>query len=297
MNQEISPADPDAILAAWRALVQAGTHLHQPQVAARLGIPEACLAASRCGEAATRLEGDVAAILGEAAGLGKVLIAVPHHAGVAIAIAKAPASELRDGHLTLRGDGVRFRLRVADVDSLYTLIDPKGPHGRERHLQLFDAQGHGIGKLLVLYKSQESGLRALGERWKAKDQTRQWGPIDRAPRPVMADTPPVGLASAQPPEAWLSRRYAQGVPLRFRFQRASTELEVICTPTRLRVDERRVLHVQHPAFRLHARLSAWGDTFAWGEGVAGFGRDSWIGCQALLGGRPPGGLAEQGGNP
>lgn len=285
--------DPDAIFAAWQAIAQSGEHIHQPQVAARLGVPEACLTASRCGEAATRLAGDAAAILRDATSLGKVLIAVPHHAGVAIAIAKNLQCEQHEGWLTLTsgsenaGEYVHFRLRLEAVDSLYTLIDPDGPHGRERHLQLFDTQGNGICKLLVLYKSQESGLKALAKRWQAADQGRQWQPTGSPLQTALTDTPPLGRALEQPPGEWLAARHAQQAPLRFCFQRPSTALEVICTPKRLHTDERNVLHVQHPCFKLHARLNAWSETLAWDNGVASLGRDSWIGCQAFSGRHSP----------
>ncbi|MCC5857159.1 MAG: hypothetical protein JJT90_03320 [Ectothiorhodospiraceae bacterium] len=276
-------SDPDAILAAWRTLAASAEHLHQPQVSARLGVPEASLVAARCGDGATRLSGPVREILVDAAGLGKLLIAVPHHAGVALAIAKDLHCQCKGDWLELSAAEVGFRVRMAAVDSLYTLIDPMGPHGRERHLQLYDAEGNGICKLLVLYKRHEAGLRALAERWRARDQQRIWRPTGAShgrekPRPRFHGP----LSTPAPrPDAALERWQGQRVPIHFRFRRPDLALDVTCRPKRLRTDDRHVLHVQHPAFKMHLRLAAWGESGAWGDGVCSGTDSSWVGFRPV----------------
>ena len=93
--------DPDALLAAWRTLAEQHHHLHQPQAAAMLGVPEACLVAALCGQSATRLSGRPDDILSAIAPLGKQIIAVSHHAGVLIGIAKPLRFERRGKHVVL----------------------------------------------------------------------------------------------------------------------------------------------------------------------------------------------------
>jgi|GEM_PF-5781348 len=163
-------SDPQALMAAWAGLLQKHEHLHQPQAAAMLDVPEACLVAAQLGKAATRLEGDPAEILSAISGFGKLLIAVPHHAGVLIGIAR-PVRFSLDGKRFVLTDGFTTLSVAADsIDQMYTVIEHDGMHGRERHLQVFDAHGDGLFKLLVLYKRNEADLIRLSEKYRAKEQ-------------------------------------------------------------------------------------------------------------------------------
>ncbi|RFA27979.1 hypothetical protein CAI21_13760 [Alkalilimnicola ehrlichii] len=277
----VSRHNPEAILATWRALAAATPHLHQPQAAAAMRLPEACLAASRCGKAATRLAGERDAILASMTALGKILIAVPHHAGVAIAIAAELSHDIKDGWLTLTAEKVQLRLALSAIDSLYAVIDPQGPHGRERHLQLFDAEGNGICKLLVLYKRYERELVALAERYRSPYQSRVWQPSTPAYRPP-AVSYPGDTPAAQGAIECLTRWHKAALPVRFRAQRPNVGLDVVCAPTRVNHDSSSgVLHAHHPTFKLHTRLAAWRSPLVWDSGICSQADNSWFGCKPV----------------
>ena len=54
---------PDQILDGWRNLVRTHDHLHLPQIAIHLGVPEAALVAARIGTGAVRLVPDLVRVL------------------------------------------------------------------------------------------------------------------------------------------------------------------------------------------------------------------------------------------
>jgi hypothetical protein len=68
-------AHPDALRLAWADLVAGNAHLHGPEVAQRLGVPEAAMLAARIGHGATELVPDLAALLRPCGQWGKLLLA------------------------------------------------------------------------------------------------------------------------------------------------------------------------------------------------------------------------------
>lgn len=78
-------SNPDALRVAWADLVAQHPHLHGPEVALRLGVPEAAMIAARIGHGAVELVPDLSAVL--ACGRAPVMrvglqgrgLAVRHH--------------------------------------------------------------------------------------------------------------------------------------------------------------------------------------------------------------------------
>ncbi|MFZ4071772.1 MAG: ChuX/HutX family heme-like substrate-binding protein [Caulobacterales bacterium] len=152
--------NPDALLAAWRDLMAKHHHLHNPQAAMILGVPEAALIAARVGDGAMALQPDVGALLATASQWRRVLIAVRSAAGVWLGFDHIDGFEARDW-ITLQGQSfITAKLRADAVAHAFWFEDEDDMHGRTQSLQLFDAAGRDVAKVLILHKSAAEEARA-----------------------------------------------------------------------------------------------------------------------------------------
>jgi len=256
-NPLILQSDPQSLMAAWASLLDKHDHLHQPQAAAMLGVPEACLVAAQLGKAATRLEGDPAEILEMISGFGKLLIAVPHHAGVLIGIAR-PVSFAREGDRLVLTDGFTTLSVQSDaIEQMYTVIEHDGMHGRERHLQVFDAHGDGLFKLLVLYKRNETDLLKLTGQYRATQQPKVLQllpqPSSQTPRP---STRPCTSGEEGVSLDVMSRALKQhgicGGLLALESRQAHVTLRVEVDAPKIYGVEENMLHMSHALMKFHS---------------------------------------------
>ncbi len=248
--------DPDSLLIEWQRLRQHHEHLHQPQAAAMLAVPEAQLVAAQVGHGATQLHGDPADILSAVAGLGKLLIAAPHHAGVLMGIARPVCYSQQAGNIILFDAHSRLEVAIGSIASLYVLLEEHGPHGRQRHLQVFNAQGHALFKLLILYKRHSADLHALATRFRAPQQTRNPQFL-----PTASGMPPINTADASVVDklvahlqCWVTDKRA----LQIRCHTPDTELCVKACQPRIYGMADGFVHFRHPNMKLHARLAQMG---------------------------------------
>jgi hypothetical protein len=145
-------AHPDALRLAWAELVAGNAHLHGPEVAQRLGVPEAAMLAARIGHGATELVPDLAALLRPCGQWGKLLLAARNRLGVALMV-------MDDPQVTVDGDAVTLRtpqhLGQVGVQGAHRcfLFEERDHHGHTLSLNWFDAEGHVIGRLFLMSKS------------------------------------------------------------------------------------------------------------------------------------------------
>lgn len=144
--------DPAALRQAWADLVAGHPHLHGPEVAARLGVPEAAMLAARVGHGAVELKPDLLGLLASCSHWGKVLLAARNRLGVALLIMDDPRFESSNGHITLQ---TRYHLAVLATQGVQRcyLFEERDHHGHTFSLNWFDAQGHVIGRLFLMSKS------------------------------------------------------------------------------------------------------------------------------------------------
>lgn len=194
--------DPDALRRAWADLLTQHHHLHGPEAAALLGVPEAALLAARIGFGATALAPDLAPLLASAGQWGKVLLAARNQLGVALFIMDDPEVTVTPQEVALQTDLHQARVALEGVDRCY-LFEERDGHGHTFSLNWFDAYGQVIGRLFLMSKSgRELALPGLQARALAR-QERVWAPGQQplpdvkvwadssahAEHPLMADGP------------------------------------------------------------------------------------------------------------
>ncbi|MCE2914961.1 MAG: ChuX/HutX family heme-like substrate-binding protein [Rubrivivax sp.] len=174
-------ADPQRLYARWRALLAEHHHLHGPEAAALLGVPEAALLASATGRGNQPLAGPLADILAPVAGWGRVLLAARNGLGVHLNVLAQARLGCSGTDLVLQGQHHELRLAsrgIARID----LFEEHDGHGHTLSLNWFDAEGHAIGRLFLMSKDgRELALEHLRAYAQARP-TDQWSPgVTEAP--------------------------------------------------------------------------------------------------------------------
>lgn len=176
--------NPAALRQAWANLLVQNHHLHGPEVAARLGVPEAAMLAARIGHGALELVPDLAALLAPCGQWGKVLLAARNRLGVALMVMDDPDVQVQNSvvHLqTVRHLGV---VSTLGIDRCY-LFEEHDHHGHTVSLNWFDGRGDVIGRLFLMSKSGRElalpGLHALA----LPHQNPLWQPGEAMPSAVV----------------------------------------------------------------------------------------------------------------
>jgi putative heme degradation protein len=159
--------DPNKLLGDWEALKATRHHLHNPEAARLLGVPEAALIASRLGSGAIRLPPDPFLILKGISKWHRVLVAVHNNLGVSLAIGKVEQVEQDGDAIRLTGAHLKTEFSASSVANAFWFIDVDEGHGRTRSLQFSDAAGDDIIKIFVFHKTAaaiaERGFKELAE--------------------------------------------------------------------------------------------------------------------------------------
>ncbi len=145
--------DPDLLYARWRQALNEHHHLHGPEAAALLGVPEAALLASATGRGNQPLQVGLAKLLEPLAQWGRVLVAVRNRLGVKLDIlARADIEAATSSTLTIRGDQHRLCLSTEGVARI-DLFEEEDGHGHTFSMNWFDGRGDVIGRLFLMSKS------------------------------------------------------------------------------------------------------------------------------------------------
>lgn len=145
-------ANPAELKAQWEALLASHAHLHPPEAAKMLGVPETALVACRIGTGSTRLKPELASILAPIGQWGRVLCAFSNDAGVHMPLGEVEAS-LVDGTVRLKGALMEAHIDAASVADAYVFIDSDDSHGNTKSVQFFNAAGGAILKVFVFHKT------------------------------------------------------------------------------------------------------------------------------------------------
>lgn len=164
--------DPDALLAAWGRLLETHAHLHAPDAARMLAVPDSALAAARIGSGAVRLKPDIGALLAPVSEWGRVLCAFSNACGVHMPLGTVAAEPGEGDVLRLRGTHMRADIDAAAVADAYLFVDRDGSHGNTRSVQFYNAAGAPILKVFIFHKTLFEAAERHLAGVKADDQSR-----------------------------------------------------------------------------------------------------------------------------
>lgn len=177
-------ADPPRLHARWRALLAEHHHLHGPEAAALLGVPEAALLASATGRGNRPLAGALADILAPVAGWGRVLLAARNGLGVHLNVMAQAHIEAAASEIELRGEQHAARLSTSGIARI-DLFEENDAHGRTLSLNWFDAAGHAIGRLFLMSKEGRELAAPHLARFEQAQPVDRWTPGIVEPPPLL----------------------------------------------------------------------------------------------------------------
>lgn len=191
MSTSISSAQPSAEPARLRGAWDEGKtkRRRQRDIADALGVSEAELVASGCGDFVTRLSGDFRQLLPRIPEIGRVMALTRNDSCVHEKTGVYENLSF-DGHVGLAlGTDIDLRLFMSQWKSGYALREPND-HGVRESLQFFDGSGTAVHKIFLKPDSDRAAYQRLVSAFLADDQTpgQQVAPIDdSAPAPSQID--------------------------------------------------------------------------------------------------------------
>ena len=179
---------PDQILDGWRNLVRTHDHLHLPQIALHLGVPEAALVAARIGTGAVRLVPDLVRVLEPITEWHRVLVVSSTGLGVLMPMDFVKETRVTGGELTLEGDALHARINLGSVAEVYLFEDRETGPGHSKTIQAFNGAGLPVLKISLFHKPSFRAAKEWTAALAHESQSRMWKPAARLPkRPDRAD--------------------------------------------------------------------------------------------------------------
>lgn len=191
--------DAATLAASWKALRDRQPQMRIREAAAQLGVAEAQLLATRCGQGAIRLQGDWRDVLRGVPALGRVM-ALTRNEHCVHERHGAYGEPSFDGHVGLvLGEEIDLRLFMGQW-ALGFAVEEAVPHGTRRSLQFFDRGGQALHKIYLTDSSDAAAYARLVEAFAAADQAPVQ-PVE-APAPRAADRPDAEIDVAALRAGW-----------------------------------------------------------------------------------------------
>lgn len=173
---------PDQILDGWRDLVRTHNHLHLPQIAVHLGVPEAALVAARIGTGAVRLVPDLARVLEPITEWHRVLVVCSTGLGVLMPMDFVKETEVSGACMILKGDALHARIDLGSVAEVYLFEDRETGPGHSKTIQAFNGLGLPVLKISLFHKPSFRAAKEWASALVHESQSRTWRPASRIPR-------------------------------------------------------------------------------------------------------------------
>lgn len=172
LNTQLTQATaPDTLKAAWRELLSCRPHLRIRDAAATLGVSEAELLATGCGDNVIRLQtGDWPALLSGVAALGPVMALTRNAAAVHEKTGEYARPQVHGRLAIVAGRRIDLCLALSDWYCAYA-VSEASTDGPRRSLQFFGADGEAVHKIYLNQGANIQAYRDLVERFRAADQS------------------------------------------------------------------------------------------------------------------------------
>ena len=250
--------DPDRLLSDWKVLAARHHHLHAPEAAKLMDVPEAALTAARIGTGATRLKADMAAILAPLPEWGRVLCAGSNACGVHMPLGRTDIGRHGDA-LLLTAAHMRAMIDHGAVQDAYLFVNSDENHGNSRSLQFFDSAGNTVLKVFIFHKTRFEEAERYLLTLKSPDQSRMISPefpaasCFDAEAASIADDPDVAPLTGDI-RAMLSAELSKAQPTEIEQVGDHTRLLWTGTPESPRFDET-MFHFHQADLRAHLRYA------------------------------------------
>jgi len=163
--------DPDRLVSDWQALLASHQHLHPPEAARMLDVPESALVAARIGSGSKRLAPNPDRLLETIADWGRVLCAFSNASGVHMPLGDVSASADPDA-LRLKGNHMSAELGRTAITDAYLFVDTDDSHGNTRSIQFFNAVGNTVLKVFIFHKARFEDVERLFKNCLSPNQAR-----------------------------------------------------------------------------------------------------------------------------
>lgn len=143
---------PQKLQSAWKSLVSANKTLRIRDAAVQLGVSEAELLSTQCGESVTRLRPEWISILSRIKELGYVMALTRNDD--CVHERKGIYEDVRTGDITslVLGEDIDLRLFPRTWKYIYAVTESSA-HGDRKSLQIFDAHGSAVHKIYMTGQS------------------------------------------------------------------------------------------------------------------------------------------------
>lgn len=157
----------------WAELKQAQPHIRIRNAATELGVSEAELLATQCGDTVTRLRPEFAAILGNIEKLGHVMALTRNDAVVHERKGTYLNPELNNPHVGLFvGEDIDLRIFFKHWRFAFAVTETARDKPRYS-IQFFAADGEAIHKIYLTDKSHEEAYLTLVNEFRSDDQSQE----------------------------------------------------------------------------------------------------------------------------
>lgn len=253
--------DPDLLKERVKALIEEHKHIHPPEIARMLSVPEASLVASAIGAGATRLVPDPAKVLAGITDWGSVLCVFGSECGSFMPLGHVDSIEFSDSTFHLKGGHLDAEIETASIVDAYLFVEQDDMHGKTRTLQFFDGVGDPVLKVYIFHKTKFKEALKEFESLVIENQDRIFTPHDIA-APIF--DPQHVSAQADPDTETLVEINSEELLTTFLEKDALFEIECLTRHARavwtgslrkIRIDEK-MLHMHEEDIRAHLRFDA-----------------------------------------
>jgi len=187
----------------WDALLKEQPKLRIRDAATQLGVSEAELLATGCGQNVTRLAGDWSALLKDLPTLGRVMCLTRNEHAVHERYGEFLKLDFFHGMGQVVGPDIDLRLFMNHWVNGFAVTDHT-PDGDRQSFQFFDASGEAVHKVYLQKESNYGGYGVILNKYRSEDQgTAQAVQPAPAPRPELPDAE-IDVAGFQ--QAWLEMK-------------------------------------------------------------------------------------------